>query len=118
MEVPQDVINKWQPIWQQICDMAYSRKNIVPTVSIEKFNYSDLLGYMLNSRNFDQITLDYTWKQTTSRKNTDGTPVEVFVVPELREIYVPRILFETLGVFQWFKHSFPNCSILFWEDEM
>ena len=118
MEVPQDVITKWQTVWQQLCDMAYYRKNISPMISVDRDNYYDLLRYRVSAENFDQITLYYMWKQTSSVQKLDGTPIEPLVVPELLEIYVPRVLFETLGVYQWFKHSFPMCSILFWEDEM
>lgn len=118
MDVPQNVIIKWQFIWQKICDMAYSRKRISDRVLIEKFNYTELLNYMINSSNFEQITLDYIWKQVSSQKNSDGSYVEALIVPELKEIYVPRILFSTPGVFHWFKHSFPNCSISYWEDDM
>lgn len=98
--------------------MSYHRKDINAIVSVEKTSYSEVLKYMINAKNFDLITLNHTWSQASLVKNADGLPVEPFVVPELREIYVPRILFETLGVYTWFKHSFPNCSILFWEDDM
>jgi hypothetical protein len=118
MDIPQDVINKWQVIWQRICDMAYSRKHISHTVLVEKFNYTEILGYMINASNFEQITLDYIWKQVSSQKNPDGSYIQPLVVTELKEMYVPRILFSTPGVFHWFKHSFPNCSISYWEDDM
>ena len=118
MDVPQDIIDKWQNVWMQLCDMAYSRKDVSSTFSVEKFNYNELLTYMINSKNFDLITLDHTWKQVSSQRNPDGTPVEPLVVAELYEIYVPHIMFASLGVFQWFKYSFPNCTILFWEDDM
>jgi hypothetical protein len=118
MEIPQYVVNKWQVVWQKICDMAYHRKDINAIVSVENSDYSELLKYMINAKNFNLITLEHMWAQASSARNADGTHAEVFVVPELREIYVPRILFETLGVYTWFKHSFPNCSILFWEDDM
>jgi hypothetical protein len=118
MNVPHDVINKWQAVWRGICDLAYSSKSPLDRVSIEKFNYNELLTYMINSSNFEQITLDYTWKQVSSQRNVDGNYIEPVVVPELEEIYVPRILFVCPGVSQWFKHSFPNCSISYWEDEM
>jgi hypothetical protein len=118
MEVPQDVIDMWPSVWQQICDMAYYRKNITThIIHINERTHPEFLAYENNSKNFDQLTLDYTWKQASSVRNTDGTPIEAQVVPELREIYVPRVLFDTLGVFSWFNHSFPNCSILFWEDD-
>jgi len=54
----------------------------------------------------------------SARRDPDGNYVDPVVVPELKEIYVPRILFTCLGVFTWFRHSFPNCQILFWEDDM
>lgn len=118
MEVPREVINKWQAVWQQICDMAYHRKNLSSKIIVDRIGYSELMKYTINSENFDLITLDHIWKQVSSTKNADGYPLEALVIPELLEIYIPRILFETLGVFQWFKHSFPNCVISFWEDDM
>lgn len=118
MDIPQDVINKWQVIWQGICHMAYNRKDISHTVLVEKFNYNEILGYMINAKNFEEITLDYTWKQVSSQKNQDGTYIQPLVVPEVKNMYVPRILFDCPGVFHWFQHSFPNCSISYWEDEM
>jgi len=118
MDVPQDVINKWQSVWQQICDMAYYRNNVTTSIFVETKKYTDLLKYMINSKNFDQITLDYMWKQVSSVRGVDGNYIEPCVVSELTQIYIPRILFDTLGVYAWFKHSFPNCVICFWEDDM
>ena len=118
MEVPQAIIDKWQAVWQQICDMAYHRKNVSTGIIVESIGYSEIMKYTINCKNFDLITLDHTWKQVSSTKNSDGSPLEALVIPELLEIYIPRILFETLGVYQWFKHSFPNCVICFWEDVM
>jgi len=119
MEVPQDVIDKWQAVWKRITDMAYFHSNIVDNISVTKHDYHTLLMYSRSRcSNFDKITLDYEWKFVSTFKNVDGSFLEPMVVPELREIYVPRILFETMGVYSWFKHSFPNCTILFWEDDM
>jgi hypothetical protein len=58
-----------------------------------------------------ELTLDYTWEKYSK---AHGDP---YVVPELKNIYVPRSLFECLGVYAWFQHSFPNCVIEFWEDD-
>jgi len=118
MDVPQEVINKWQDVWWYICDMAYYRKNVSSSVHLKKIDYKELLAYTDSAKNFEQITLDYIWKQASARRDPDGNYVDPVVVPELKEIYVPRILFTCLGVFTWFRHSFPNCQILFWEDDM
>lgn len=106
----EDVISKWQTIWMQVCDMAYERTNIVeelvvkPTTSIEEAFYKH------NScKNAEEISLDYTWKKYSQ------THSDALVVPELKRIYVPRTLFECIGVYAWFNYSFPNCEIHFWE---
>lgn len=114
MEVPQDIIEEWQAIWQQICDMTYHGKNIVDHVYTTPNDIGDVEKYK-NASNFELITLDHVWSLVSRCKDENGRFLQPRVVPELQEIYVPGILFETMGVYQWFKHSFPNCSILFWE---
>uniref|UniRef100_A0A6C0JLJ7 Uncharacterized protein n=1 Tax=viral metagenome TaxID=1070528 RepID=A0A6C0JLJ7_9ZZZZ len=118
MDIPDNVIKHWQDIWRTLCDMAYNRKNIVPKLWIEISNYDKLLYYKNNSRNFDEITFDYIWKQISSTVNPDGTYLEPSVVTELEAIYIPRIIFQSPGVSRFFSHSFPNCTILFWEYDM
>jgi hypothetical protein len=119
MEVPQETVEKWQAIWRQVCDMAYYRKNITTMIIVPICDYSTLVGYSRSGcTNFEQITLDYEWQKISSVRGENGDCLDALVVPELTEMYVPRILFETLGVFPWFQHSFPNCTILFWEDEL
>lgn len=112
MEVPKLTIEKWQTLWQQIYDMSYYRKNVVEEIITDVSEYDDLYKY----QNFNEITLEYIWKFNSSFKNVDGEYLHPLIVPELKKIYVPRFLFETLGVFEWFKYSFPKCKILFWED--
>ena len=118
MDIPSSVIDKWQHVWLQICDMAYDNTNITSQIIIEKSNYAELLKYMSNSNDFHLITLDYMWEEITLEQKRFQMPPYVHVVPELQAIYVPRILFESLGVYAWFEYSFPNCKILFWEDDM
>jgi hypothetical protein len=115
MEVPQDVINKWQAVWQQICDMAYHNKNIVGHVYASSKVLGDIDQYK-NASNFELITLDHSWTVVSQCKDENGKFLQARVVPELQEIYVPRKLFEAMGVYTWFQYSFPNCVILFWED--
>lgn len=106
-----DVIQKWQDVWQHICEMAYERKNIVEKLIIEQDNPNEAAFYERNKcDNEDKLTLEYTWA------NYSRTYKDALVVPELKFIFVPRSLFECLGVYAWFKYSFPNCSICFWED--
>jgi hypothetical protein len=106
-----DVIEKWQSVWKQVCDMAYERKNIVEELVVTPESQNEMLFYARNNcSNAEEITLDYTWKQYSSFAHPEGP----LVVPELKRIYVPCSLFECLGVYSWFKHSFPNCEIQYW----
>ena len=117
MEVPQETIQKWQAVWQQIFDMAYLRKNITNKVVVPMNDYNTLLKYKeYRCTNFNELTFDYQWQKNSSIRDENNYYPEALVVPELKEIYVPRILFDSMGVFHLFKHSFPNCLILFWED--
>jgi hypothetical protein len=93
--------------------MAYFRENIVETIVLPPENYDELKRYKSK-----EITLEHTWKSWSRLRDSNGAYLDAQVVPELKEIYVPRILFETIGVYAWFNHSFPNCSILFWEDDL
>jgi hypothetical protein len=117
MEVPQETTKKWQAVWQQICDMAYFRKNITDKLVLPINDFTMLLKYKASHCvNFHELTFDYQWQKNSSIRDNNNYYLEALVVPELKEIYVPRILFHSMGVFNLFKHSFPNCLILFWED--
>jgi hypothetical protein len=113
MELTNEQIKKWQIIWHRVCALSFFRKDIVSQIIID--NQEDIKKYR-SSRNFEEITLDYTWKFYSSLKDQNGNYIEPLVVPELEKIYVPHALFEALGVYAWFKYSFPNCVISFWED--
>lgn len=119
MEITNQDIEKWQKIWQQLCDMAYFRKNIVNELAVIPTNgeYESLIQNHIKT-NYTQITLDFTWKKVSELKDINGEFLEPQVVPELQEIYIPRLLFKSPGVYSWFKHSFPNCVIFFWEDDI
>ena len=118
MRVPKGKVKQWQSMWQHICDMAYYRKNITDTLYVSENDYTSLLKYrMSNCKNFHKLTLDYEWQKISNLRDDNGDFLEPLVVPELKQIYVPRILFESVGVYPWFKHSFPNCTIMFLEDQ-
>lgn len=116
MEVPRDEVQNWQVIWQKICDMAYYRNNIVKEVVTGWTEHGNIVDFKHEASNFEEITLEHTWKNFSQLKDDNGNFLEALVVPELQEIFIPRILFEAPGVYTWFQHSFPNCLILFWED--
>jgi hypothetical protein len=119
MEIKREVVDRWQMVWNNICNMAYYRKGIVKNITTDPLEYNNILRYhSLKSSNFDEITLDHTWKKYSSMKNNDGEFLEALVVPELEEIYVPRLLFDSLGINEWFKTSFPNCLVSYWEYEL
>jgi hypothetical protein len=119
MSIPRQTLEKWQTIWQQVCEMAYYKKNIVQQLQIPIDDYDSLITYKnIHRDQFDELMLDFTWKRFSQNRDANGNFIEAMVVPELTFIYVPRILFETIGVYSWFKFSFPNCVICFWEDDM
>ena len=121
-----DTIAGWKQVWDIICKMAYEKTGICDKI-ITKPGYMRVNGVVDNSKNEAihsrvylkreclndfNITLDIVWKYY-SIQNGSKMP---HVIPELKEIHVPRILFETLGVKAWFNHSFPNCRIFFWDE--
>jgi hypothetical protein len=135
MEVPLYVRNKqlsmetiegWRVVWQKICTMAYEQKSLAEKIITRpgKMNIDGRL-YEVKSESFHTkiyssediinqyfATLDYTWKEFSKQYGTSMP----HVVPELREIHVPRVLFENMGVRAWFNHSFPNCRVFFWDE--
>jgi len=95
----------WQETWQRLCDMAYYRKNVVSEFVVDGL-LGDLEHELLESENIEELTLDFQWQKYQRLKP--------LVIPELKYICVPKILFESLGVYSWFRYSFPNCKIEFW----
>jgi hypothetical protein len=109
MKFSREKVSQWQTVWSQICDMAYLRENITDKIIVHPESELASAHYSNNScPNADEITLDYTW-EIYSKKYKD-----VHVVPEFKELFIPKALFDTLGVNQWFRHSFPNCTVQFW----
>jgi hypothetical protein len=106
-----DVVTQWQNVWKQLCTMAYTRENITDQLLIIPQSSNENTFYERNTcPNNEEITLDYTWKEFSKKYH------DALVVPELKMIFVPRVLFECLGVYSWFKFSFPNCTIMFWDN--
>lgn len=85
--------------WKQLCSMAYVNGPRVEEIIIPVFDIPT---------SYDNLTLEYAWRNAS--KNADYPAV----VPELKKLYAPQILFDCIGVYQWFAHSFPNCEIYLW----
>ena len=94
------LINTWQSNWKRLLDMAYYRKDIS-----ESLVFDDLWVY---DKDFELITFEYTWSTYS------GEPQ---VVPELKRLRAPAALFDSLGTRTFMKMCFPNCELIFYEDE-
>lgn len=121
-----DTIAGWKRVWDTICQMAYEKTGICDKI-ITTPGFMRIDGVEDNSKsesshsrvylkreclNDFSICLDIVWKYYSAQYG----PKLPHVIPELKEIHVPRILFETLGIKAWFNHSFPNCRIFFWDE--
>jgi hypothetical protein len=120
-----ETILSWKVVWDKVCRMAYENEKVVSAIqtypdgatidlSAADMTERDHSIYYRNQSpaNCDVITLDYTWKYYSTLYGS-MTPN---VVPEFKHLHVPRSLFESLGVHSWFRHSFPNCALTFWDD--
>lgn len=111
MEFTDGRVQLWQGIWKAICEMAFYRNNILEEITILPKNKNEIAFYERNkARNLDSILFETTYKTYTCELD------DVQVVPELKKLVVPQSLFYFLGVRSFFKYSFPNCVITFWED--
>lgn len=120
-----DTVVLWTIVWERICRMAYENADIcqelitlpegmiVDGIQSSKNDELEHADYYQKGfpDNHNQILFDSTWRRISKRF---GAPYTIFVVPELRKLHVPRCLFDSLGVSQFFRHSFPNCVITFW----
>lgn len=105
----------WQSLWTQICNMAYYRTDITDKIQTR---LDENLFNEFKKIDYSEYTFDYIWSNVSKNRDSDGFYVDAQVVPELKEIYVPRVLFECTGLYVFFRHSFPNCIISYWEDDI
>ena len=106
-----NTVSSWQKVWDRILSMAYLEANKVEKLLVFTKDSSDNTFYKRKiPRNYPDINFEYAWSEFT--RNYKG---EIQIVPELKEIFVPRSLFECVGVYSFFKYSFPNCVIRFWD---
>lgn len=119
-------VEQWQQVWDLICKMAYEKTNICEAI-ITTPGFLHINGTVFNDKsqkthsyeygraqpvNTYFLTLDNVWKQYS---NLYG-PQMPHVIPELKVLVVPRVLYDSLGVSNWFRYSFPNCKVTFWEE--
>lgn len=116
MEVPQDVIESWQSTWRRLLDMAYHNKNVTSQFWADNSSYDQLYLWSKNARNFDSIRFETVWHKYDV-KDSSGNYIDPKSVLEVEHIYVPRILFECLGVNTFLEVCFPNARISYWEDD-
>lgn len=118
-----ETVDAWQSIWQAICTVAYSglyeiqeeiivkpEALIVKDEQVRNDDREIVHTKIYNFRgpkNYYELTLDHTWKKF------EGTPC---VIGTLRRLHVPRVLFEDVGVRQWFAYSFPRCKVTYWDE--
>lgn len=97
--------------------MAYYRKGIRTKIFVQPNNYHDLYVWSKSHSDFERLTFDYMWKSYSHLSGSNSKYIEPTEVPEFESLFVPRILFDTLGVNTLFKKVFPNCEIQYWEDD-
>lgn len=119
-------IEAWQHLWDKICRMAYEKKDICERI-IAHPGIMHINGRVVSdkresthSREYNRrepvnsyfLTLENVWKQYSLFHGTQ-MPYEI---PEFKELVVPYSLYNCLGVQSWFRHSFPNCKVYFWDE--
>jgi hypothetical protein len=108
-----DTIKQWQDVWKKLCSLAYNnldRETDKITVFSSVSEAEDDAFYERNStriRNHHLLCFDQIWRSYDSMTPTVNTT--------LRYIYVPRVLFDVLGINSFMKEVFPNCEVVFWK---
>ena len=115
--IPQEELQRWQLFWKRLLDMTYYRKGIETELFAEQTDgdYDNIILWNEKTDQIMTITFDRMWRAYSELRNDRGVFLDPQPVPELRHLYVPRILFECLGVYTFFRVCFPNCIISFWE---
>lgn len=119
-------VDAWQDVWDKICKMAYEGKDVCEKI-VTRPGILHINGQVLHdstesthSREYNRhtpvnsyfLTLENVWKQYSSFYGSQMPQV----VSEFKELIVPYSLYNCLGVQSWFRHSFPNCKVYFWDE--
>lgn len=122
----QTTIQAWQNVWDRICKMAYEGtdicEKIITTPGIMRVNGKVVTDKRESAHTHEYarrepvntyfLTLDNVWKQYSSYYGSTMPKV----IPEFKELIVPYVLFNDIGVRCWFEHSFPNCKVYYWDE--
>jgi hypothetical protein len=115
-------VDGWQCVWDKICRMAYEGRDVCESI-VTKPGITYVDGKIVEGLSHSQmysnndpinhyfLTLENIWKQYSQLYPYEYPKV----IPELKELVVPYHLYNCLGVRSWFKHSFPNCVVTYWE---
>jgi len=107
-------IGLWQNVWRALCEMAYNKEAKQyerVAVEPEEDELEESKYYERNRsriRNHHLLCLEEIWSKYDR--------FEPFVNTRLKELVVPRVLFECPGVRHFFEFSFPECEVVFWEE--
>lgn len=119
-------LEHWQQLWHNICKMAYEGEGVCEKI-ITRPGLLSIDGKIvanssesMHSRQYGKtepinsyfITLENVWRQYSEFHG----PEQPKVIPELKELVVPYELFNCLGVQSWFRYSFPNCKVFYWDE--
>lgn len=119
-------VEAWQQVWDRICRMAYEGKDVCEKIvtkpgltyidgkiiSNSTESYHNRIYRNVEPINYYFLTLENVWKQYSQLYH----PSDPKVIPEFKELVVPYCLYNCLGVQSWFRHSFPNCKVYFWDE--
>lgn len=122
----EETVDKWIDVWSTICEMCYNGSLITESITVLpgsiqideelSLNPSEKehceIYRMRDFLNHEVISLDHTWKKFSN----EAGPRNLLVIPEFKNLYVPRCLFDSLGVKQWFRYCFPDCKVTYWEN--
>ena len=112
-----ETIQRWQSFWRQLLSMAYERSNIVESLIAKctAGDYNTLYVWEQYDSKGHLLKFEHMWKTYSQRRDENGHYVQPLVVPELKTLYVPSLLFNCVGVDSFMKTCFPNCVITYWE---
>lgn len=123
----QETVDDWSQVWETICKMAYEGKQTTSAIlttpsfmmveesandNLSEGEHSSYYRKKYPDNEYD-ITLDCTWKKYSRMYSHMKDPL---INLGFERLHVPRPLFESLGIYPWFRYSFPNCKITFWEE--
>lgn len=108
-------MREWQALWQTVCEMAYNpsshQYDIIHTFSHYSNEIEDLHMYTINSHrinNHNLLCFEHIWKEYKKKMPIINT--------HLKELYVPRLLIQSVEAQEFIRQTFPNCTIIFWAE--